>query len=390
MDKPTGHREETDSRPWWWIFDPRESLRAAAALFFGLGGVLFTVLLASIAGRTLQQNLEQHLGNTYETLAVQLSDKIDRAIYERYRTLQLTAGLALLRNPETAPADRRQALTATQDATPEFAWLGFAEPSGRIVVATKGHLEGTSAEMRAWFRSAQEQPYAGNLREVPEIAALAAGADEGEVAPRYLTFAVPVPTPDGRLAGVLGAYLRWTWARELQASVLSDAARRDRVGATVYSGTGDVLLDSGSSGWTHPPDLPAVPARKFRGYQIEPTSLGTTYLTGFVRSRGFREYRGLGWIAVVRQPVDQAFRPVVELRHTVARWGFAFTGAAMLGAWLYAGRLSRRLRSVGLAAHRIRTGDVLTILPSARGEGEIARMCSALNRLVEDFRARLK
>ena len=389
MPNPAAHPEAADSRDWWWIFDPRQSLRAAAALFFGLLAVAFTLLIATLVGRSLRQSLEGHLGNTFETLAAQMSDRLDRTIYERYRTLEFTANLAPLRTVATPVADRRRILAALQDTTPDFAWIGFLDTTGRIVAATQGLQEGASAESRPWFRGAREQPYAGNPREAPEITAAGAPGDDGEPAPRFLDLAVPVTDTDGRFGGVLAAQVRWTWTRDAQQSVVPEAARRERLGVTVYSAAGEVLIDSGSSGWTRPPDSPAISdRRKFRGHLIEPTSLGTTYLTGFLRSRGFREYRGLGWVTAVRQPVDHALTSATALQHTIARWGFALAGLGMIGAWLFAGRISRRLRSLATAARRIQSGDVLTVLPSGRGEGEIEHLCRALGHLVEDFRAR--
>lgn len=389
MPNPTPRPEAAADREWWWVFDPRQSLRAAAALFFGLAAVAFTVLTATLAERSLRQSLERHLGQNFETLAVQMSDRLDRTIYERYRTLEFTANLAPLRAPATPAADRRRVLAALQDTAPDFAWIGFVDTNGLVVAATQGRLEGTSAAARPWFRQTREQPYAGNPREAPEIAAEGSAADDDERTPRFLDLAVPVTDTDGRFAGVLAAQVRWGWARDAQLAIVPEAARRERLGVTVYSATGEVLVDSGSSGWTRPPDTPAIPdRRKFRGNLIEPTTLGTTYLTGFVRSRGFREYRGLGWVTAVRQPEPQAFASATALRHTIARWGFAFTAFGVAGAWIYAGRISRRLRSIGTSASRIQSGDVLAVLPSGRGEGEIEFMCSALGRMVEDLRAK--
>lgn len=374
-------------RPWWWVLDPRLSLRAAAALYVGLAAAGFTLLLGWLATRSLQGSLDQHLGPGFESLAVQLSDKLDRALYERYRTLQLTAQLAPLRAYDAAVADRRRVLAAVQDSTPDFVWIGFANPQGRIVAATGGVLEGTNAESRPWFRGALDQPFAGGLREPRELpAALVRGDDDGAV-PRVLDLAVPVADPDGRFAGVLAAQVRWGWSREVQLSVLPDTARRGRVGATVYAGDGDVLLDSGGSGWTQPPDAPAIPdVRRLRGHLVEATTLGTTYLTGYARSRGYKDYRGLGWLTTVRQPVELAFAPVAGLQRTILGWGFALTVLGAAGSWAYAARLARRLHTVGLAAERIRTGDVLATLPSGTGESEMERMCGALWRLVEKLR----
>jgi hypothetical protein len=149
-----------------------------------------------------------------------------------------------------------------------------------------------------------------------------------------------------------------------------------------------VLLDSGASGWTQPPEAPPVgEGRRFRGSLTEPTG-GTTYLTGYSRSRGFREYRGVGWLVVIRQPAERTFAPVDALRRAIAQWGAGLTALAVIAAWILAGRHARRLRSVRAAAERIREGDILSVLPRPKDESEIAAMCGALDDLVEDLRAK--
>lgn len=394
MPPPPARPAALPERDWWWIFDPRESLRAAAALAFGATAVAVTAIVAWLAGDALHRQLEAHAASSLETLAAQVGDKLDRALYERYRTLQLAAALPSVRAYGQSPADRRRVLAVLQETTPDFAWLGFVDAAGRIVAGTGGHFENTSVELRAWFREARRQPYAGPLREHPELARLlpaAAGDPAGDphAPPRFLDLAVPVSGPEGEFAGVLAAHLRWDWSREVQASVVPESARRALLGVTVYGPDHEVLLDSGGSGWTLPPDAPALPdPRRPRGAFVEATSLGTTYLTGYLRSRGHREFRGLGWTTAVRQPVERIFAPVSALRRRLVAWGLALTLAGSAAAWWAAGRISRRLRSVAAAAERIRAGDVLAVLPSARGEGELAHLCAALGALVEDLRAR--
>jgi HAMP domain-containing protein len=131
-------------------------------------------------------------------------------------------------------------------------------------------------------------------------------------------------------------------------------------------------------------------ARQVRGAVLEVTAEGARYVTGFARSRGFREYRGLGWLAAVRQPVNRAFAPVQELRTRIARWGFLFMGVLTLATWFGAARISRRMRSISSAADRIREGDILTVLPRPRGELDLEQMCNSLGNLVEDLRAKEK
>ena len=47
-------------QPWWWIFDPRCSLRARAALMVGVGMVTLTLLLAWSTGTIFRRALEIH------------------------------------------------------------------------------------------------------------------------------------------------------------------------------------------------------------------------------------------------------------------------------------------------------------------------------------------
>lgn len=374
-------------REWWWIFDPRLSLRAALALTVGGGTLLLVGLIAWIAATSLRRSIQAQVEATFETLAVQVADKIDRTIYERYRALQLAASLATLRGgSDTAPAERRRALEAIQDVSPDFAWIGLLDATGRVLVATRGQSEGAALGERSWFLLARDRPYIGNPREQGVNARDAAGSED-EPNPRVFDLAVPVAGPNGQFAGVIAAQVRWGWTRDVQASVVSDQARRDLIGVTVYGANKEVLLDSGASGWSQPPEVPAIAdGRRGRGALMEETPFGTTYLTGFARSRGIREYRGLGWIAAVRQPAERAFAPVEALKRSILRWGVLLAACVFATGWVVGGRHARRLRNIGIAADRIREGDILTVLPRPRGDSEIARMCAALGEMVDHFR----
>jgi HAMP domain-containing protein len=118
----------------------------------------------------------------------------------------------------------------------------------------------------------------------------------------------------------------------------------------------------------------------------EDAAHGAGYLSAFGRSRGFRDHRGLGWVIIARQPAAEVLAPVRALGRQVTAAGIALTLLGAAAAWLAAGRISRRLRSVGAAADRIRGGDVLATLPGTGGEQEVDRMCQAVGRLVEQLR----
>jgi hypothetical protein len=368
---------------WWWIFDPRISLRARAALVVGGGAAVFVVLLAWVAGNIFRYHVQDQFGVPFEALALQVSDRIDRVFYERYAALQVAASQAALRRRDATPADIRQTLDALLQGQPDFGWLGFADSHGNITAATQKMLEGTNVSQVPWFLIGRQRPYAAHVHAVPELARLSFDAEEPA---RYLDFAVPVTTPEGSFLGVLGAYVQMPPTREIQPTITPELARARHLGVTVYGAAGDVLLDTGGSGWTDPPVAPGV--RQPRGSFVETTGLGTTYFTGFMWSRGFRDFPGLGWLVTVRQPVRDAFAPARRLQREIIAWGVAFVIALTALTWWFAGRFVRRMAIVENAAKLIQQGDILTVLPHPRGDGEIERMCAALDNLVEDLRAK--
>ena len=374
--------------PWWASFDPRRSLTARAALIVGGGAVVCTLVLAWIASATLRRELERPLGTSLEALAFQLSGTLDRTVYERSHELQFAATLTPLRSAATPPAERRHLLEALLAASPDFAWIGFATADGKIVSGTQGLLENTDAAVRPWFRGAQEQPFCGDVREVPELAR--DFRSPGGEPPRFLALAAPVTGTDGQFLGVLVAQLNWAWARDAQAALLTEEARRSRVSITVYSPKGDAMLDSGTSGWTEPAPAPVLPSnrRQARGFFWETISGDTEYLTGFARSRGYREFRGLGTLVAVRQPAAELTTSVAVLRRRILAWGLSLSALLAVASGMFAARVTRRLRAVGAAADRIRTGDALSLMPRRHGDQELDRMCGALDAMVEDFRAK--
>jgi len=383
---PTPAPPSAAPRPGWWILDPRVSLRARAALFAATAGAALTALGATLASRALERELTARTGALLEATAQQLGDRLDQTVAEHFRVLRTGAALRVVRAP-ASPAEQRQALLDLLDPQPELAWLALADAQGRIRAATALFPEGADVALQPWFRGAREQAFASDPRETPNLPPRANREETLDGPPRALDLAVPVADADGNPAGVLAAGLRWDWTRDALRAALPEPLRRERIGVTVYAEAGAVLLDAEVSGWSQPPELPALPdGRRWRGQFKEETAHGAGYLSAFVRSRGFRDHRGLGWVIVARQPAAEALAPARALGRQVVAAGIALTLLAAGAAWLAAGRISRRLRSVGAAADRIRGGDVLATLPGTGGDEEVDRMCQAVGRLVEQLR----
>lgn len=376
------------TEPVWRAFDPRHSLGMRAVLIFGGGAVLFSMLVYSIGGTLLRRELERTLGPSFENLAYQVSDKLDRGLFERTRALQFSASLAVFRTAATSPAELRPALDALLDASPDCVWVGFTDANGKVICAAPNLLEGSDASTTAWFRGGRRQPFIGSPRELPELAREISGFGN-DADPRFLDLAVPVTDSNGKFLGVLATQMRWSWARDTQSTVVPETARREHLGVTLYAATGDMMLDSGATGWTDPPPAPRVGERPgVRGSLTEVTPGDTTYLTGYARSRGFNSYRGSGWLVTVRQPAANAFAPVAEFRRQISLFGALLSAAVVILTWIFASYLTRRTKAIATAAGRIGAGDVLSLLPLAHGRDEFQKMCAALGNMVARLRQR--
>lgn len=378
-DNPASERAD-----WWWIYDPRLSLRARTVLVIGLGGLLFSALVVWTAGIVFRRSLSQHLGQGLETVAFQLNDKMNRAVREQLREVQLLATLPVMRTSNNT-AEVRRLLTPLQASSRAYAWIGLVDAQGKVVVGTQGQLEGEGAEARSWFTTASRAEIYAGLDDWPALTDLIPRA-EGDHQSR-ITLAVNIPTEGGASAGVVVAVLNWEWARNLQYSVVPNVANGAPMGATLYFNPATPLLDSGVSGWSSPPDAPDITGLPPRGWLVENID-GAAYLTGYARSRTLEGFNGTGWVAFVRQPVNQLLAPVTGLQRSIASWAMLFLLPLLVAAWIIAGRFSNRLDVIARAADRIREGDTLAEIPRPPGEGELSRMCQSLDELIGDLRNR--
>lgn len=384
MEVGNSYPSPSAREPGWWVVDPRQSLRARAVFIFSASAAAFVLLLIWIAGVLLHRDLEQQAGRSYETLAFQISDKLDRALFERTRELQFAASLLAFHSPETPAAERRQLVEAIQTTSTDYAWVGIIDYDGKVEVATQRLYEGESRSNQIWFRAARDKPFVGNLHEDLELTR--ATSVPGSEPLHYLDVAVPI-TRAGQWMGFLVGQWRWTAAREIQLSVVPENIRRENLNVTIYASNHEVLLDSGGSGWTEPPKPPSPPDRaRNRGFLREQVPEGTNYFTGYARTRGYRDFRGLNWLVVVRHASPDVFAPVRHLRLSLARWGIAFVVIIGISSWFFATQFTRRLRALAAAADRIRSGDTLALMPLPRGPRELAHVCSAIGELIEDLR----
>jgi signal transduction histidine kinase len=362
--------------------DPRSNLSIRLGLVAGGIALLSSLLFTIIFSQRALQTSEIERGQAFAELAFQMTDKLDRGMFERYREIQIMASLDVMRNPTASAAEKRQLLELLQTTYDTYAWIGLTDTDGLVVASTGGLLEGADVSQRPWFANSVNGPFAGDVHEAVLLAQLLPSI--GNEPPRFVDVAVPVYNYQGQFVGVLGAHLSWTWASEVRASVLTPLRDRSEIEMLVLSADGTVLLGSAGLQLDSLSALSAAQraAAGQAGYIIERWPDGINYLTGYAYSAGFRDYPGLGWSVLVRQPSAQAFASAYQTGRTTLAWGVGFGIISMIAVWGGARSVVRPLITLSLAAEQKRLHQSPEPIPLILGQDEVASLSLSLYQLV--------
>jgi len=348
--------------------------------------LLLTFVILQLVGHTLAKQAEADIGQTLAELAFQTTDKLDRGMYERYREVSLMAERRGIIDPAVPADSKRQALESMQSTHPYYAWIGMTDNRGIVRISTKGMLEGKDVSARPWFGAAYHGVHLHDVHEAVLLAKLLPNPT-GEPK-RFFDIAFPYRGPDGTIAGVFGTHLSWQWAASVERSVLRPLAARNSVDTLILSRQGAVLL--GPKAYTDKvldQDSFRRAGREQNGSVIETWPDGKRYLVGYSRSVGHESYPGLGWVVLVRQPLEQAFAPVEALRSKILWTGVAAAAIVSFLVWLAARNIARPLYRLTRYADALRTGTARDLPPLRSRLSEVQILHSALKALLSKLLA---
>ncbi|MBD1904339.1 diguanylate cyclase [Funiculus sociatus GB2-A5] len=359
--------------------DPRYSLRLRLGL--AVGGI--TLILSMLQSVTVSQlttaKIEAEAGNALVELAHQITDKLDRGMFERYRDIQNIATLHTLRDYATPSEEMRSFLEKLQSTNPNYAWIGLADTLGIVQVSTGKLLEGKNISQQPWFLKGQKLPDVADLHKTVLLPKLLPFSAESL---SVVDVVAPVTDFEGNFKGVLCAHLSWEWAKEV-GDWLSALQSRSQVEILILSQNGTVLFRSPKlQGLQMKPKSFDVERYSDR-YLIETWADGKTYITGFARSQGYLNYPGLGWVVLVRQKTDVAFAPARQLQQQILIGDMVFGLVLAIFGCIMAGKIVDPILAIASALHRIRLGDKTVQIPVRQGNDEIGLLWQSLSQLLQ-------
>lgn len=326
-------------------------------LSFGTLILVATAIGTWLASELAVSALHKSTGQNLEEVAVQLRDKIELDLHERYSDLSVAAALASQQLSRQQTGDISALLDALDRNFSSYAWIGLTSADGTVLASTGDLLIDMNVSQRPWFQKAKEKPYLGDAH---KAVLLAEKLNNNTTVPlRFVDVAVPLRDPQGNFIGVLGAHLYLNWVESLGESLLAPLQERLQAELIVADDNGEVMIGPKDHlGKVLSETLVQAAQSDRPGYMTLPMTLeagaGTrNYLVGYSRMQDRTEYSRFNWLVLVRKPASEAFEPARELRNTMIAVGILMAVLLILFAAYAARRTTRPLLQMAQEADRL-------------------------------------
>jgi len=341
--------------------------------------IVLALVVAFAVSSLINKNLKERNGRVLSELAYHMAETLDSGLYERFNGLLLLSQFSdfpgYLQNPHLL----RNYFNQQQKLFPEYAWIGFVRPDGTVFAGSGGLLERKNILDRPWVTAGMKAPFAGDVHEAMLFSALLPRPQDGEPL-RLVDLSLPVYGPDNRLLGVLGAHLSWEWAKDLRKNLQSHNQQGSQLEILVLNKEGKVLLgNSGDS--ANGMDLSRLESYRqavgfMEGSLSEQWLDGKQYITGYARSNGRQNFKGLGWIVLVRQSDAVVQAEGLEIRLKALGLGGFIGLVSGFFCWTIIRRGLSPLEQLSNAVHQMnrdQTSMPLVSLPGSDCFSELTR-----------------
>ena len=304
------------------------------------GGVLVTVLaLLALVDQFARDYAKRQATVRLQQVAWQMRDALNHGMRVAVGDITLLSELKELRDAGD-PADMRRPMENMQRISPNYAWIGMANPDGTVYAATGKLLEGKDVSARPWFQNARTGVTAVDYHAALLLEKM---LRQGPDPWRFVDVSIPVLRSDGSVRGIMGAHLSWAWARELAEQLLAPAGERYALEILIVRDDGTVLL--GPKGMEEKPLASASVglARAGGSGAVDEISDGHRYLTGYALTGLEVGYPGLKWAVLVRQPYKVAMADFRLLQQRIVMVGAALALLLGVAGMLFARRMSQPL-----------------------------------------------
>lgn len=298
-----------------------------------LGLVLLAVPVALIGhyylGQTAIANAQKDLHGGGKRFAVMLSTQFRETLRLLEVSSQTLQGLPISKLPDSDPAKNlenqikaRQMIAALARVNPGMLWIGLTSPSGEVIAARQGFLEGKDVSKRPWFQKGLNGSTIMDVHEAVLLSKLLPPKADGPY--RFIDFAVPFEFKEGSgseavAKGVLGVHIDWDWL--LKEVIYRYASHAKDFQYLVVTQDGDLRVST-SPEWYEAPNMAQLKAQIGKvGSEVKhPSKLSLTFKDGTSKDYIYKriasdetpELTSVGWEVIAIVDDSTLGRPITE------------------------------------------------------------------------------
>lgn len=358
-------------------------LRTLFAVNFAIIIIILTIITSTVISIRSTEEYKNEIGDMLAETSFQMSDKLDHYMWSRYNEVSLLSKLDDLKDINNSEKIRNL-LEELKGNVPEYSWIGMVDPTGKVIASTGRILEGNDISSRPVYKEALNGPFIGDVHEAVLLAKLLPNPT-GETM-KFVDISIPIKDSAGNLKGILASHLSWEWAKEIESSIMQPLEKRKDLEVFIVSNKENTVLLGPKEMIGEKVNLKSIDKSKNgeNSWMVESWQDGKEYLTGYVSENGYKNYKGLGWTIIVRQPTEVAYYPVENLKNFIIIVGVVSAVFFAIVGWITAGIIVKPLRKLTLAANQVRIGNKVEI-PKYKGIKDIEILSRSLGSLVESL-----
>ncbi|MGQ0812712.1 MAG: cache domain-containing protein, partial [Nitrospiraceae bacterium] len=276
--------------------------------------VVMTVValgIGALALHYLETRLVSATGENLALAAAEITDKLDRLLFERYGDTLMMARAFPSRVHD--PVYLNEYLNWVKTAyAPVYLWLGVTDAQGRIVTATDSALVGLDYGQSVWFQRVRD----GSKVHVGDV-----GPYEVVNGMEAVAFTAPILGAQGEFLGVITTRLGIPMLEAVLTRTIREMESREgfsgHIEYQILTQNGDVFIDADllHKGRVNLKRI-GLPSA-VRSLLGEPGYVEEEHLrrhvfvvTGYAQTKGYGEFQGLRWSVLFRQDRDDILRPI--------------------------------------------------------------------------------
>ena len=276
-----------------------------------IGMTFVAIVIGTLVLHYVETRLVAATGQNLTLAAAEITDKLDRLLFERYGDALMTVRAFSARMEDRAYQE--SFLHWMKEAyAPVYAWLGAVDAKGIVIASTDPTLLGQDWSSQLWFQ---------RVRDTKRIHIRDVATDEAVQGMDAIAFSAPIVNGRGEFIGAVSTRIGVLMMENVLTQTLHGIESRDgflgTIGYQFMTENGEVFIDSDleHKGGVNLKRL-GLPSAILSGSgesgYVEETHVRrhVSVVTGYATTHGYGDFKGLNWTVLIRMDRSDILAPV--------------------------------------------------------------------------------